>query len=258
MYNPPMYSHAPGYLSASRALQFFRISVLSLPFALSVNGATFDAQGTNLTVTSDKLQVSFAGADVVGISNQLTGESYLRNPSPKMQLDLTLTQAPSQALAASGPWTVDSSGASASLTLIDSNRTVSITVSVDPATQEVVVNLDGKAQQGGVQRLNWWVTGFDLTAGKFILPAEGGLSLTSKTFSAQSSYYFSLTNLGSHYWEAPLSLFSREGLADCCGPAADRERIVPSSSAWPVDERDGSRTDRMETSSISRRLADWR
>jgi hypothetical protein len=48
-----------------------------------------------------------AGADVVGISNQLTGESYLRNPSTTIQLNLTLTQAPARPLAASGPWTVD-------------------------------------------------------------------------------------------------------------------------------------------------------
>src|SRR5436853_5859372 len=91
-----------GDLLASRILLFFRICLLSLPFALRLCGATFNAQGTNLTVTADNLKVSFAGADVVGISNQLTGESYLRNPSPAMQLDLTLTQASSQALAASG------------------------------------------------------------------------------------------------------------------------------------------------------------
>src|SRR5258708_907810 len=152
VYTLPMNRHAHGYSFASRTRHFFRIGLLLLPFALRLAAATFSAQGTNLTVTSDKLQVSFAGADVVGISNQLTGESYLRNPPPNMQLDLTLTQPPSQPLAASGTWTVDDSGASASLTFTDSNRTVSITVSVDPATQEVVVNLGGKADQGGVQR----------------------------------------------------------------------------------------------------------
>jgi len=73
-----------------------RIALLfSLAFG-ALSGATFSAQGTNLTVTSDKLQVSFSGADVVGIANQLTGEKYLRNPSTNMQLNLTLVQAPNR------------------------------------------------------------------------------------------------------------------------------------------------------------------
>jgi hypothetical protein len=168
-----------------------------------VNAATFSAQGTSLTVTSSNLQVSFSGADVVGIKNQLTGEQYLRNPSSNMQLNLTLVQAPSQVLAASGAWIVNA-GISASLSFTDSNRTVSITVRVDPATQEVVVALDGRAPHGGVEQLMWGVTGFDLTAGKFILPSRGGLSLTGNSFSAQSQYYLST---GQSSLEAPLSLF---------------------------------------------------
>ncbi len=91
------------------------VVLLLVPFASRAAGATFNAQGTNLTVTSGALLVSFSGADVVGITNQLTGESYLRNPSTNMQLNLTLVQPPSQGLAASGAWTVNSGGTSASL-----------------------------------------------------------------------------------------------------------------------------------------------
>jgi hypothetical protein len=57
-----------------------------------------------------------------------------------------------------------------------------------------------------LQQLIWGVTGFDLAAGKFILPAHGGLSLAGTSFSAQSSYSFS-SGSTPNFWEAPLSLF---------------------------------------------------
>jgi hypothetical protein len=184
--------------SRIRAAAGYFLFLLLLP--LQVNGATFTANGTNLTVASSNIQVSFSGADVVGITNLLTSESYLRSPSPNMQLNLTLVTPPTQGLAASGGWMV--SGSSATLSFTDSNRLVSVTVSVDPATQEVVVSLNGTASSGGVEQLIWGVTGFDMSAGKFVLPAQGGLSLNAGSFAAQSSYYFF-----GDAWEAPVSLF---------------------------------------------------
>ena len=143
---------------------------LFLPlFPLQVNGATFTANGTNLTVASSSIQVSFSGADVVGITNLLTSESYLRNPSSNMQLNLTLVTPPTQGLAASGGWVVN--GSSATLSFTDSNRIVSVTVSVDPTTQEVVVDLTGTVASGGVEQLIWGTTGWDMSAGKFVVPA---------------------------------------------------------------------------------------
>src|ERR1700682_5397438 len=64
----------------------------------------------------------------------------------------------------------------------------------------------------GVVKLIWGVTGFDVAAGRFILPSKGGLSLTSNSFSAQSQYYFS-PEQGS--LDAPLSVFqtSQGGVA---------------------------------------------
>ena len=163
-------------------------------------GATFTVQGTNLTVTSHNLQVSLSGADVVGITNRLTGESYLRSPSPTMQLNLTLMQPPTQALAAVGAWTVN--GSTASLNFTDPTRSVSVTVTVDPSTQEVVIGLTGTAQSGGVEQLIWGITGFDMTAGRFVVPGWGGMEITSSSFASQGPFYF-------YYdaWDAPFSLF---------------------------------------------------
>ncbi len=50
----------------------------------------------------------------------------------------------------------------------------------------------------------WGISGFDTTAGRFILPSKGGTSITSNSLSAQSPYYFSIV---SSSWDAPLSMF---------------------------------------------------
>jgi hypothetical protein len=165
-------------------------------------GATFSAQGTTLNVSTANLQVTFNGADVVGITNLITGESYLRNPSPATQFDLQLVQAPARPLAPAGTWNIIAAGSSATLTFSDTNRTVTIAVSVDPATQQIVIGLDGQAKQGGVERLVWGMTGFDMTTGEFILPASGGLTLNASSLAAAGKYSFFHSN-----WEAPFLLF---------------------------------------------------
>jgi len=170
--------------------------------SLGTFGATFISQGTTLTVSTPSLQVTFNGADVVAVTNALTGESYLRNPSSATQLDLALVQPPSAPLTAAGSWTVDSTGSSATLTFTDSNRTVTVSVSTDPATEQIIVDLDGQAKQGGVERLVWGLTGFDMTAGQFVLPADGGLALNGTSLSAAGTY-----NFYHAAWEAPFILF---------------------------------------------------
>jgi len=160
----------------------------------------FNAQGTNLTVTTASLQVTFRGPDVVGIRNELTGESYMR-PLAGAYTNLTFPNGSVRSFTW-GNWTPDATGASASATGTDSSRsTVQLTVSVDPVTQEVVVDLTGQAEQGGIQYLQWGLVGFDMTAGKFVLPANGGLSLTSRSLAKQAGYFFG------YFWQAPLSVF---------------------------------------------------
>jgi len=172
--------------------------------------AAWCLHAATLTVASSNLQVTFTNADVTGITNVLTGEQYLRSPSSNSQTDLVLLQSTGQQLAPAGPWTVNAAGTSASLTMADSGRAITIAVSIDAATQQVVVNLDGKASHGGVQFLEWGSTGFDMNIGRFILPGQGGVALTTASFSASSYNGFYGT-----YWEAPLSLFqtARGGVA---------------------------------------------
>src|SRR5690349_15153504 len=153
-------------------------------------GATFDPQGASLTVATSRVQARFDRGGLVAITNLLTGEAYLRAPSSTLQVDLPLTQPPSSQLAPTGSWTVNQAGTSATLTLTDSNRTVTIAVSVDSTTQQIVVNLDGQAKQGGVETLNWGITGFDLSAGEFIIPGHGGLAINGASFAAAGKYSF--------------------------------------------------------------------
>jgi hypothetical protein len=57
---------------------YFAAALFTTFCGTSQAATPFNAQGTNLTVTSANLQVTFQGPDVVGISNQSTGENYLR------------------------------------------------------------------------------------------------------------------------------------------------------------------------------------
>ncbi len=175
-----------------------------LLFGATLWGATFNVQGPNLTVNSPNATVSFQGPDVTSIVNQLTGESYLRATAP-VTLSGLLTSGVSNALTA-GSWIVNNGGTSATLKATDGIRSISITVSVDPATQEIVANLSGQSTQAGLQRLTWGMTGFDMTAGKFILPALGGVELGSAALTKQASYYFGVEDSYRH-WDAPLALY---------------------------------------------------
>lgn len=180
------------YLAAALFIAFSGTSQAASPF---------NAQGTNLTVTTTTLKVTFRGPDVVGISNQSTGENYLRPYSANPYTGMSFANGSGRSLTW-GNWTVDGSGTNASTTGTDSNgSTVQVAVSVDSATQEVVVDLNGEAKQGGIRYLQWGLAGFDMTAGRFILPANGGLSLTSRSLTSQAGYSFG------NYWQAPLSLF---------------------------------------------------
>src|SRR5215472_7206746 len=179
-----------------RFLPFFCLATSALP------AATFAPQGGSLTVTTANLQVTFSGADITAVTNLLTGESYFRNPSSAPQLDLALVQAPSTALAPAGSWALNSAGSAANLALTDSNRTVMLAVTVDPVTQEIVLNFDGQAKQGGVKWLAYGLTGFDLTAGQFVLPARGGLTVNAASLAVASPYVFN-----HDAWEVPFLLF---------------------------------------------------
>jgi hypothetical protein len=134
------------------------------------------ASGQTLTVTTTNATATFQGPDLVGLTNATTGESYLRSASPTPLMNLEMQGSPSQNLQASN-WTTSTQGGTtvASLTMQDSMRSVTISVKVDSASQEIVIRVSGQATQTGVSAAYWGTAGLDLTAGhlisNFALPA---------------------------------------------------------------------------------------
>lgn len=175
---------------------------LSVPTAAQ---AAIEVQGSSLFVTSQNLKVSFRGADVVGISNLATGETYLRSPTTSVLTNLVFYQGASASLTA-GNWSLNTSTGTAALTLTGGTRTISITVGIDSANQEIFTRLSGQSTQGGVRQLSWGVTGFDLNLGRLVVPAMGGISFGAASFQTTPSYSVTTSNPLQH-WEAPLSLF---------------------------------------------------
>jgi uncharacterized protein (TIGR03437 family) len=184
-----------------------RMLVLLLLAPLTLRAVVFNIQGGNLIVTSSTLQVSFRGPEVVGITNQITGENYFRTPGPNSAFGLQTLQGASGAVTVIN-WVLNDTRTAATFTESDSTRTMSLTVSVDSSTQEVVLAADGRTTQPGAIAFAWDANGFDMTAGKFILPAGGGLSISAATLAKLSPLSFGEEYTSStQHWEAPLALF---------------------------------------------------
>jgi hypothetical protein len=134
-----------------------------------------------LTVTTTNAIATFQGPDLVGLTNSLTGESYLKSPPSTPLMNLEVNGTASESLQGSF-WTtsVQSGTTTASLTMQDSTRLVNIAVTVDPSSQEIVVTLSGQAIQTGVSAAYWGLAGLDLTAGRLIVPASSGIIIDQK------------------------------------------------------------------------------
>src|ERR1017187_2018419 len=106
--------------------------------------AGIQANGQQLTVDTTTLTAVFRGADLIQLTNKSTGESYIRAPSSSSLLDLQSMQPTGGPLPASA-WSISSGSATASFS--QGPRTASLTVNIDPQTQEVVLNISGQSQQ---------------------------------------------------------------------------------------------------------------
>src|SRR5260370_20341734 len=122
-------------------------ALILIPLAL--RAVNFDLQGGNLTVTSTNLQITFRGPEIVGIANRITGENYFRSPTPSSSFGLLMTQPPSGSLTVTD-WTLNGGATAATMVASDATRTILFTVSVDSATQEIVVATGAQSTQPGV------------------------------------------------------------------------------------------------------------
>ena len=135
------------------------------------------ASGKSLTVTTANAVATFNGPDLVGFVNSLTNETYLKNPSAGELAQVDTIASTGQALQSSN-WTIGSEPGTglplATITSSDSVRTFTLTVKIDPASQEIVLRCGASVSTAGLRGASWSIAGLDFTSGRLIIPANGG------------------------------------------------------------------------------------
>src|SRR4051812_41893695 len=169
-----------------------------------VPAASLQANGTTLTVTSANAVATFSGADLVGFVNSLTGEQYLKQPSIATLANVDVITPTGQALQVSN-WSVGTESGTglplASVTLSDAVRTMTVTVKIDPASQEIVLRSSATVSTAGVRGASWSFAGLDLAAGRWIVPANSGavFDATNIGVGANIQYPYS--------WQAQMAVY---------------------------------------------------
>ena len=152
------------------------IAVAFLLAAALPSAAQLVAAGQSLTVTTPHAVASFAGPDLVGLVNSLTGETYLRKPS-------TGSLASVNAIGDNSPlqpsnWSIGVEAGTghplATITAQNGGRSLALAVKIDPASQEIVLRLSATVATPGLRDASWSLAGLDLTAGRLIVPSNSG------------------------------------------------------------------------------------
>lgn len=142
--------------------------------------AQVEPDGNRLTVTTANAIAVFEGGDLVRVTNRLTGEVY-GHPAPSLPAILQMdTVAGSDGPLRCTSWRrglekEDGRVIAAQTTFTDLTRTVWMNVVIDEQTQDITVTLWGETRKDGVTGLRWGMRGLDLSSGKLILPAQGGV-----------------------------------------------------------------------------------
>lgn len=162
--------------------------------------------GQNLTVTTAHSVATFLKADLVGLTNTLTGDSYLTHPSGGELADVNTIAQTGQALSASN-WTVAFDAALgtnvATIVLSDSVRTLTVSVWVDPSTDEIAVRSSAAITAPGLRGASWSIAGLDLNAGRIVLPARSGQVIDKAHPGTGADYSYPL------FWNAQMAVYER-------------------------------------------------
>jgi hypothetical protein len=222
----------------------FMMFLLILPAALAQVVAT----GQNLTITTTNLTATFQGPDLAGLTNTLTGESYLKSPPAAPLMNLEIQGTASQSLQASSWTTSNSSGTTiASLTMQDSVRSITVAVNVDSASQEIVIKLSGQATQTGVSAAYWAIAGLDLSAGHLVVPASTGMVIDQQhehvgstlqypyDWQAQMAVYEASAGSLLLYSTDPQSLFKQLRIASRLNSTIDLSIATQPNGPWSSD-----------------------
>jgi uncharacterized protein DUF6259 len=152
-------------------------SVLLCLARVGIASAQLVANGTSLTATTANAVATFAGPDLVGFVNSVTNETYLKNATGGELATIN-------AYSSSGAWVVSNwsigvEGGTgdplATITAHDDVRTLTLSVKIDAASQEIVVRLAASVGGAGLRGASWSIAGLDFDAGRLIVPAYTGL-----------------------------------------------------------------------------------
>jgi hypothetical protein len=170
----------PRFIAAWRVCPALRLlPLLCLALAPGPAFGQMTADGLKLTVATANAVATFHGPDLVGFTNVLTGEPYLRLPPAAPLLRVEPAPPSGQALEPSSWLVANQPGAeatSATLTMRGNNRSATVAVRVDPASQEIVITLSAQAASPGLSSASWVIAGLDLTEGRLVVPADTGIA----------------------------------------------------------------------------------
>jgi hypothetical protein len=161
------------------------------------------ASGRSLTVTTANATASFIGPDLVGFVNALTNETYLTNPSIG-ELARVNGIASAGSLQSSN-WTIGVEPGTghpiATITGQEGARNLTLTVKIDPVSQEVVLRLSGSIAPAGLRDASWSIAGLNIDAGRLIVPAHTGVVFDKKKPGV--GYFLQYPNT----WHAQMAVF---------------------------------------------------
>lgn len=229
------------------AVKFVAVAAVLRILTLGQLSAQVVASGQKLTVTTSNAIATFQGPDLAGLTNRATGESYLKLPPSSPLMNLELLASTGEALSASA-WTTSTDPATgatvASLTMQDSVRTVTIRVTIDSASQEIVVQFSGQSKRAGVSTACWGIAGLDVTAGHLIVPAQDGSVYDAKhlplgsyllypgTWQAQMAVYETSAGSAVLYSTDPQYLFKRLSFASRDNTTLDLCVVTEAPGPW--------------------------
>jgi hypothetical protein len=178
--------------------------LLTLVVCADTAHAQIVAAGDTLTVTTTNMTATFAGPDLVGIVNTATGGRFLTNPSQGELASINAFSGNGQPLQASNwtPGTEPGTGhPTATIATQSPGRTLTLTVKIDPATQEIVLRLNASVSAPGLREASWSLAGLDIDAGRLIVPGHTGV-VYDRSYPGVGSY-LQYPNT----WQAQMAVF---------------------------------------------------
>ena len=175
--------------------------------------------GNVLTIDTGNIHAEFTAAALTALVNKATGESYIAQPGPSW-FSVNMLDPINIALTA-GTWKLTTDPASnqttGQITYTDATRTGTLTVGIDPTTDEMFVRASGSSTNPGVLSVSWGMFGFDFSAARLVVPGQAGIYY-SRTSSpdALGLDYPTHWESGMTIYEAPkgsLLLYANDGTA---------------------------------------------